>query len=301
VNKEEQRKLTMQRARLQKRRMRKRRRRAIRRFYRLAAVFAAAAVIFLIVIFLPKIFGGKEGKYPIKPPQLRTESEVMEELSKLAAQYKEFQEVEEHPEKYTEELLAALVNNPEMIDFVKGYPSKNKSSEGLTNKEKKEEFPLFLQWDSRWGYDSYGSGNIGLSGCGPTCLAMAAYALTRDEGITPAKVAQFAESNDYYVEGTGTAWSLMTEGAGEFGIVGTELSRDEDTIKEELDKGHPIICTMAPGDFTAAGHFIMIYDYDKKGFFINDPNCISRSKKRWKYEDIKGQIKNLWTFQKKTA
>ena len=30
------------------------------------------------------------------------------------------------------------------------------------------------------------------------------------------------------------------------------------------------------------------------GFFINDPNRRSNSKKQWEYKDIQSQIKNLW-------
>lgn len=56
-------------------------------------------------------------------------------------------------------------------------------------------------------------GIIGLSGCGPTCLSMVLLALTEDEEATPYEVARFSEENGYYVEGSGTAWSLMTEGA----------------------------------------------------------------------------------------
>ena len=53
--------------------------------------------------------------------------------------------------------------------------------------------PLLMQWDERWGYESYGSGLIGWTGCGPTCLSMAAVGLTGDTGWNPAKVAAFSE------------------------------------------------------------------------------------------------------------
>ncbi len=38
--------------------------------------------------------------------------------------------------------------------------------------------PLLLQTDSRWSNVPYGSSTIGISGCAPTCLSMAAIALT---------------------------------------------------------------------------------------------------------------------------
>lgn len=190
-----------------------------------------------------------------------------------------------------------MANNPEMLEYVKGYPEHNGTVRGeLTKKEKKEDFPLFIQWDERWGYASYGSSSIGISGCGPTCLSMVIYGLTDNEMATPDKVARYSEEQNYYIEGTGTSWDLMTAGAAAFGVTGLELSLDEGAMKQELDAGHPIICAMRAGDFTAAGHFIMIYDYDKKGFLVNDPNCKARSEKHWTYDELQGQIKNLWSY-----
>ena len=51
----------------------------------------------------------------------------------------------------------------------------------------------------------------------------------------------------------------------------------EEAIREELDSGHPLICSMRPGDFTDSGHFIVIYAEEKNGFLIRDPNSPERS------------------------
>ena len=234
----------------------------------------------------------------IPAPVSRTEEEVLEVLSDKAKTDAQYAYMIEHASEYPSAMLAALANNPEMLDFVSGYLEQTSvsSNASLTKKEKKETYPLLIQWDSRWGYIPYGSSNIGISGCGPTCLSMVIYALTRDASTTPAQVAAYAESAGYYIEGTGTAWALMTEGAAYFGITGIEMSLDEDVMKTRLDQGHPIICAMRPGDFTAAGHFIMIYGYEKDGFLINDPNCISRSRQVWDYNTLSSQIKDLWYF-----
>ena len=234
----------------------------------------------------------------IPTPVSRTEEEVLEVLSDKAKTDAQYAYIIEHSSEYPSAMLAALANNPEMLDFVSGYLKQTSvsSDASLTKKEKKETYPLLIQWDSRWGYLPYGSSNIGISGCGPTCLSMVVYSLTREESATPAQIAAYAESAGYYIEGTGTAWALMTEGASHFGITGTEMSLDEDLMKSRLDQGHPIICAMRPGDFTTAGHFIMIYGYEKDGFLINDPNCISRSRQVWDYDSLSSQIKDLWYF-----
>ncbi len=279
-----------------RRKKRRRLRRKIRRICRLTAVLA----LLLVAVFALKKTNVIPGhhNYEMEKPVQRTEEEVQKKLEEMAKKHREYKDILEHYEDYPETYLAALANNPEMLDYVKGYlDSHGVLDAKLTKSEKKEDYPLFIQWDKRWGYASYGTSSIGISGCGLTCLSMVIYGLTENELATPDKVARYSEEQGYYIEGTGTSWELMTDGAAAFGVTGSELSLDESSMKQALDAGHPIICAMRAGDFTAAGHFIMIYGYDKKGFIINDPNSRTRSEKRWTYEELNGQIKNLWSYQ----
>jgi len=263
----------------------------------LTAVFCVAAGLLISCLRWAGVFPDSRS-YEIEPPVIRTETEVKERIEELAKKDRGFKEILKNYNEYPEAYLAALANNPEMLDYVKGYPKHEKLDAVLTKKDTSASYPLFLQWDKRWGYASYGGkSSIGISGCGPTCIAMVAYALTKDLSVTPFETAQYSEIQGYYVEGTGTSWELMTKGAEAFGIKGNEVSLSEDQMKRELDEGHPIICAMGPGDFTTAGHFIMIYGYDKKGFSVNDPNSRGRSSKKWTYEELSGQIKNLWAYQ----
>lgn len=226
------------------------------------------------------------------------DEEVEEQLLALAAENRDIAEIYQNRDSYPEELLKALSLNPEMLDFVKGYLDADGSvTGGFTEEEMEQEFPLLLQWDSRWGYYSYGGSNIGIAGCGPTCLSMVILALTGNERATPDVLADYSMDYGHYVAGTGTAWTLMTEAPGLYGVSVSELGLDEEAMKWQLDNGGMIICAMRPGDFTTAGHFIVIYGYDAEGFMVNDPNSRERSKQRWPYDDIWYQIKNLWSFR----
>lgn len=233
------------------------------------------------------------------PDSLRVleDKEVEEKLAELARENEDIAAIYAERSKYPEELLAALAANQEMIDFVKGYLASDGSvTGGINGEEKAQDFPLFLQWDKRWGYAPYGRSAISISGCGPTCLSMVVFSLTRDESATPDALARFAMDNGYYMEGQGTLWSYMTEGAAHYGIHAREIGLDEDAMKQYLDRGCPIVCAMRPGDFTTTGHFIMIYGYDENGFMVNDPNSLARSGRQWDFETIRYQINNLWGF-----
>ena len=231
-------------------------------------------------------------------PRERTPEQVMKCLDQLAEEDERIAGILENSYKYPDKLLEALANNPEMTDFVAGYEDNaGKVSGFLTEDEKKQDFPLFLQWDPRWGYGDYGdASNIALAGCGPTCLSMALFYLTRDESLTPDKMAEYSMENGYYMSGTGTAWALLEDVPEKYGIYVSQPKAEEHTMKTALDNGSVIICSMGPGDFTAAGHFIVIYGYDKTGFYVNDPNCVARSRQTWSFSELKGQIKNIWVM-----
>lgn len=58
---------------------------------------------------------------------------------------------------------------------------------------------------------SYSGGLLGYTGCGPTNLAMVVLYLTGDKTVTPASVAEYAESAGYSVPGSGSSWTLISE------------------------------------------------------------------------------------------
>lgn len=160
------------------------------------------------------------GTFITKPEKL-PQNQVNAKLKKMAEQLPKIKEIYDNREQYSEHLLSLVCNNPEMADFVKNYnDAEHIAKGGLTRKEKMQKIPLLLQWDKRWGYVDYGDNVLGLSGCAPTCLSMVVIGLTGNDAMTPDKIAEFATQNGYYVKGTGTSWSIMTEGAEKLGVAG---------------------------------------------------------------------------------
>lgn len=295
---------------IRRRRLRRKRRRAIKRAVCMAVLLTGIVAVLRMAgnRLLPTDSMAKPesahlqaaSAVTVSRPVERHSSLITDDLKNYSKAGKTAAKIYKNRNQYSETLLAAYLNNPEMEEFIDGYLDADlpqySAQGGLTRQELRQDFPLFLQWDKRWGYVSYGGSIIGLSGCGPTCMSMVLVSLTGSSDMTPAEVARFSEENGYYVEGSGTSWSLMTDGASALGLSARELSLDESVMKSSLDSGHPIICSMGPGDFTTQGHFILIYGYDAEGFLVNDPNCISRSSRHWDFETLRGQIKNLWAY-----
>lgn len=183
----------------------------------------------------------------------------------------------------------------DMLDFVEGYPEKKgQVFANSIGDVKKGEYPLLLQWDERWGYGDYGTSCVAVSGCAPTVISMAVAGLTGEDSITPYTVASYAQENGYYVPGSGTSWSLISEGIQHFGLFSQELPLSRDSVFQALESGMPIICSMRPGDFTTTGHFILLVGTEDGKIQVRDPNSTKRSEQLWDYETLEYQINNLW-------
>lgn len=263
----------------QGKRGKKRKRR--RRHRILKSIFCIALIIpvFMAVLWAKNMISGRSS------------------LAVMALVNPKVREIMANKDRYPEQLIELLQNNEETVDFVFDYPEKKDTAPADTVGEVVQgQVPLLLQWDERWGYAFYADDMIAVNGCGPTAIAMVAAGLTGDNTVTPYKVAQFSAGNGYYAGDSGTRWSLMTEGAQQFGIYGEEMGLSEDEVFSALENGHPIICSMRPGDFTTTGHFIVLTGVEDGKIRVNDPNSRVRSGKLWDYSRLEYQINNLWVY-----
>lgn len=197
-------------------------------------------------------------------------------------------------------LVALLERNPETEEFVLRYPELHDQAQevDLSEYENSDSVPLFLQWDTRWGYLLYGSDVAGITGCGPVCLSMVAFYLTGDPAMSPDNLIRFALEEGYCVPGNGSAWTLISQGGEALGLEVTELPLVESLVFENLEAGNPIICIMGPGDFTDSGHYIVLAGCQDGKLRINDPNSREKSERLWEFAQIEDQIDNLWVLRR---
>ena len=207
-------------------------------------------------------------------------------------------------EGYPDSLIHLYEKNTEAREFVldyKDHVNDDASDESIdiSGDVTDGKIPLFIQWDERWGYKTYGDDFLAVTGCGPTALSMVCVGLTGNLNMNPYAVAKMAQVDGYYVNGSGSSWDMMTGLAGDLGLSANELGLDADTIRSKLKDGHPIICIMGPGDFTTTGHFIVLTGVKTNGdVIVNDPNSRKNSDKSWNLEEIMSQMKNLWVYSK---
>lgn len=275
----------------------------------LALLILAAAVFGLVKLIQHRSDSGKNtgldttaaSTAEVTTANAGTARVLTEDEMDMIRNSEKYKNIMAHKEDYPEYLIDDLEMNPEILDFVADYLDREPVGHGgLTDAEKKASHPLFVQWDKRWGYSTYGESCMAISACGPTALSMVAYSLTRNTSIDPYSVAQYAMQSGYYVNGVGTAWTLMTEGAQHYGLVVTSQSKyTEEQLADALNRGGMVILSVGQGDFTVhSGHFIVLYGYKNGKFQVNDPFSYTKSSKLWDYTTLMNQTKNTWIYFK---
>lgn len=202
-------------------------------------------------------------------------------------------------EDYPEKLFELMVKDKNSVDFVLDYPGEiNKNHDSTLELDSFDSVPLLIQWDTRWGYHQFKNGVVAIDGCGATCVSMIAICLNKDVTLTPDKVADYVSKSGYFVDGSGTSWSMFESGIKHYGLKSRGVSINENELIEVVESGHPVIASVGKGDFTKKGHYIVIAGYEKGKFIINDPFSEVNSAKRWSWNRIKPQIKTMWEFYK---
>lgn len=183
---------------------------------------------------------------------------------------------------YPDALRALAEDNGETLNYVYYYPELHSARLAVDlTQELSGGVPALYQYDLRWGYASYGPGALALTGDGPTCLSMAALALTGDEAYTPDAVAAYAEQNGYFNLTVGTTWSLMTQGSAAFGLSARELERSAQAMRDALREGAVLICYLTAEEPEAWDRYVVVTGYGDEGFVVHDPASAAQTAEGW--------------------
>ncbi len=283
-----------------------RRRRRRRRKIRHSVIFlcSSIAVIVFVAVESRMITSGDGGtnRYDVEAGNNTYDNTVIEnskisEKNKIQNNQSMLDDIM-NSTQYPKQLKDLALKNEEALEFVYDYPAEHVKEHtiDLTEEASMDSVPLFVQWDKRWGYEKYSGNFFAASGCGPTTLSMVVVYLTHNREASPIAVAKYSKEAGYSVDGSGSSWTLISEGSMHYGVKAKTVALDESRMKAELDEGHPIVVNVGPGDFTDTGHFMVITGYDDEGFSINDPNSIEKSGKRWLFKNISSQIRAVWSM-----
>lgn len=283
-----------------------RRRRRRRRKIRHSVIFLCSSIAVIVFVAVESRMirsgDGRTNKYDVEAGNNTYDNAVIEnskisEKNKIQNNQSMLDDIM-NSTQYPKQLKDLALKNEEALEFVYDYPAEHVKEHtiDLTEEASMDSVPLFVQWDKRWGYEKYSGNFFAASGCGPTTLSMVVVYLTHNREASPLAVAKYSKEAGYSVDGSGSSWTLISEGCRHYGVKAKTVALDESRMKAELDEGHPIVVNVGPGDFTDTGHFMVITGYDDEGFSINDPNSIEKSGKRWLFKNISSQIRAVWSM-----
>ena len=283
-----------------------RRRRRRRRKIRHSVIFLCSSIAVIVFVAVESRMirsgDGRTNKYDVEAGNNTYDNAVIEnskisEKNKIQNNQSMLDDIM-NSTQYPKQLKDLALKNEEALEFVYDYPAEHVKEHtiDLTEEASMDSVPLFVQLDKRWGYEKYSGNFFAASGCGPTTLSMVVVYLTHNREASPIAVAKYSKEAGYSVDGSGSSWTLISEGCRHYGVKAKTVALDESRMKAELDEGHPIVVNVGPGDFTDTGHFMVITGYDDEGFSINDPNSIEKSGKRWLFKNISSQIRAVWSM-----
>lgn len=162
-------------------------------------------------------------------------------------------------------------------------------------------YPIYLQYDERWGNNAYNYGvgkTISSGGCGACALAMAVSGL-KGQNITPDIIVNKLNAKKYNTV-NGSADQCSKYIAQEYGITYSRLSKsDEASIKQALQSGKCImLSTGKNGVYTnSGGHYILCYATDGNGYYVIDSGNYYNKDTLYTYNQVFGNVRaGLFTF-----
>ncbi len=166
---------------------------------------------------------------------------------------------------------------------------------------------LYLQTDPQWKHYNYSAKGekktIGSSGCGVVVAAMI-IATLKDKSVTPITTAEWSMANGYKAIHQGTYYSYFVPQLKKYGIsckqlnqrnlYGQSSSSAHTLALQTLKKGHWVIACMGKGNWTNAGHFILLYEYENGYISIHDPASTAPGRQKNTWDLFSKQVKYMW-------
>lgn len=163
-------------------------------------------------------------------------------------------------------------------------------------------YKTYKQADSRWGKKNYnGSSTMATAGCGPTSVAMLAYAV--DGKTDPWDVAKYMQKHGYAIRNNGTAWAGIPAAMKAFGLQDVKEVVKMADVWNYLSKGYCADFLFRGGSrggitWTSSGHYVAVTDYKVKDgkHYLYTRDSGGRNHTGWYcYEtQMKGLIPKIW-------
>jgi len=169
--------------------------------------------------------------------------------------------------------IVNYASNGQPIDSTSTTVSGSSGTENCNGGIPAGDFVFYNQNDSKWASHPFGSSTIGVSGCGPTSVAMVVATLA-DKSITPIETADFGTQNGGYIPGVGSNHQkMLVEGPEHWGLSVQRIGTNLDQAAQIIRSGGLVIASGAGASpFSSGGHIVVLRAIDSNGnFLIGNP------------------------------
>ena len=206
--------------------------------------------------------------------------------------------IAKHADDYTDTRMIDLaVNEPAALSFVANYPGADKTSSEYTDSVTKGTYPVLYDWDSRWGYIDYADGALGVTGSGPTTLAMAYMGLTGKTDQTPATIANTITDAGANSGESGMKTDFFENGISRVGLASVAYSSTEDDLYTAISNGTPVAALLKANTLTSSAHWVLITGYaEDDSLIVYDPTSATASSHTWDAGTIAASSDSLFAL-----
>ena len=234
--------------------------------------------------------GSGKSDEPVNPNDARvaygTDETLTSELGAVLDQDEKVAWIAAHADSYADPRIVELaLREPEAVDFVRSLPKNGIASEGEAYGDEVTQgtYPQLYNWDERWGYVEYGGQDLplGVTGSGPTCLAMAYMGLTGKSDRTPADMAALAEEGDYANGDEFCDASFFVNEASGLGLTCVQIEVSTTQLDISLDS-YVVIARANADTLTDEAHWIFIVGENSNGSVtVYDPTSSEVTSRQW--------------------
>lgn len=192
-------------------------------------------------------------------------------------------EIAKNADAYSDESIIQLaLREPAAIDFVSKVPTADKTSQSYSDTVTQGTVPELYDWDERWGFVDYAGLPLGVSGSGPTCMAMAYMGLTGSNDRSPADMASLATNGNYASGDAYTTEEFFTNEAAGIGLYCETPDVSAGEIVASLQNAHPVICLVRADTLTEDSHYVICVSLNEdQTVNVYDPTSSEVATRPW--------------------
>lgn len=224
---------------------------------------------------------------------------ISQELSSALDNADKLKDIAANATAYSDDRIIELaLREPTAIDFVQQLPTASKDTSAYSGTVVKGTYPVLYDWDTSWAFMDYGTLPLGITGSGPTSLAMAYMGLTGKNDKSPADIAQLAIDSNYATGASGTSADFFTSVATSLDLKCTKLDATENDIAENLTASTPILVELQAGTVGDESHWALLVSYNRdSSVTLYDPTSTSATAHTWDAGTIADSATTLYLLE----